>query len=58
MWYFGGSVGEDVHADFPLSERKSVLFYPSTAVVRSGDSDLDSPEVHGPHGQLIGPGKV
>jgi len=49
VWVFGGSVGEDVRPDFPLGQ-KSSIFYLSEAVVRDGDSDLDSPEVHGPCG--------
>jgi len=48
---FGGSVGEDVYAEvsFPSGQKASVL-YMRGAVVRGGDSDLDSPEVHGPRG--------
>ena len=59
MCGFGGSVGEDVRAGFSLSQGENLLpFYPHKASVRSGDSDLDSPEVRGPRGQLIGPGRV
>jgi len=47
---FGGSVGEDVPADFPSGGRKTSVLYLSEAVVRDGDSDLDSPEAHGPRG--------
>ena len=51
---FGGSVGEDVRADFflPLGWKTSVL-YLSDAGVRDGDSDLYSPEVYGPHGDSL-----
>jgi len=40
------------------SERKTSVLYLSDTGVRGGDSDLDSPEVHGPRGQLIGSGRV
>jgi len=43
---------------FPPSGRKVHLFYLRAAVVRSGDSALDSPEVPGSCGRLIGPGRV
>ena len=43
---------------FVPSERKTSALYLSEAVVRTGDSDLDPPEVHGPCGRLIGPGWV
>ena len=33
----------------PLGQKTSVLYLSETGV-RGGDSDLDSPEVHGPHG--------
>ena len=42
----------------PRSERKTSFLYLSDAGMRNGDSDLDPPEVHGPHGRLIGPGRV
>ena len=41
----------------PLGKEPQSL-YLSDAGVRGGDSDLDSPEVPGPRGQLIGPGRV
>jgi len=41
----------------PVGWKTSVL-YLSDAGVRGGDSDLDSPEVHGPHRRLIGAGRV
>jgi len=48
---FGGSVVEDVRASFFLpSGQKTSVLYLSGAVVREGDADLDSPEVHGPRG--------
>ena len=37
---------------------KPLFLHLSGAGVRGGDSDLDSPEVHGPHGRLIGPVRV
>jgi len=37
---------------------KPLAFYRSKASVRNGDLDLDLPEVHGPHGRSIGPGRV
>ena len=40
-----------------LSRQEIPSFYLSGAGVRNGDSDLDSPEVCGPH-RLIGPGRV
>jgi len=43
---------------FLLSELKTSVLYLSDAGVRGGDLDLDSPEVYGPHGRLIGPGRV
>jgi len=42
----------------PPSRWKPSVLYLSDAGVRGGDSDLDSPEVHGPYGQLIGPDRV
>ena len=48
---FGGSVGGDVRADFSLSfERNPLSFYLRATSVRSGDSDLDSPESVRPRG--------
>jgi len=41
---FGGSVGGEVWADFSPFGEKSSFFYLRIASVRSGDSDLDSPE--------------
>jgi len=41
----------------PLGRKTSVL-YLTGAGVRDGDSDLDSPEVHGPRTRLIGPDRV
>ena len=41
---FGGSVGEDVRAGFSPSREKPSFFYLRDTSVRSGDSDLDSPE--------------
>ena len=55
---FGGSVGEDVRADFPRLSGTSFLFILRATGVRGGDLDLDSPEVHGPRRRLIGPGRV
>ena len=43
---------------FPSVGAESLSFYLREAGVRMGDSDLDSPEVHGPCGRLIGPGRV
>jgi len=40
------------------SERKTSVLYLRLGGVRNGDSDLDSHEVHGPRGLLIGPGRV
>jgi len=37
-------------AGFSLVGRKPLPFYLSVASVQDGDSDLDSPEVHGPRG--------
>jgi len=45
-------------AGFSLVGRKPLPFYLSVASVRDGDSDLDSPEVHGPRGRPIDPGRV
>jgi len=42
----------------PPVRRKTSVLYLSDGGVRGGDSDLDSPEVHGPRGRLIGPGRV
>ena len=64
---FGGVVfGEGVRPDsssvwgekslsFYLKERRRETWRLS---VRSGDSGGDSPEVHGPRGWIIGPGRV
>jgi len=38
-------------------QKTSVLYLSGTGV-RNGDSDLDSREVYGPRGRLIGPGRV
>ena len=38
--------------------RKTSVLYLSEAVVRNGNSDLDSREVHGPRGRPVGPGRV
>ena len=43
---------------FLPSGRKTSVLYLSDAIVRDGDSDLDSPEVHGPCGRPLGPGRV
>ena len=43
---------------FLPSRQKTSVVYMSEAGVRNGDSDLDSPEVDGPRGRLIGPGRV
>ena len=43
---------------FPPSGQKTSVLYLGDAGVRGGDSDLDSPKVHGPRGRLIGPGRV
>ena len=42
---FSGSVGEDVCPGFSSAGAKTSGLYLSRADVRSGDSDLDSPEV-------------
>jgi len=42
---FGGGVGEDVRAGFSFRRGETSSFYLSRADVRSGDSDLDSPEM-------------
>jgi len=56
---FGGSVGRDVRAaSSSVEARNPFLFYLREAGVRNGDSDLDSPEVCGPRGRPIGPGRV
>ena len=55
---FGGSVGEDVRAVLPSVRAKNLSLTLSDAGVRGGDSDLDSTEVHGPRGRLIGPGRA
>jgi len=41
-----------------VKAKNLLVLYLSAAGVRGGDSDLDSPEVHGPRGRLIGPGRV
>ena len=41
---------------FLPSGRKTSVLYLSDGGMRGGDSDLDSPKVHGPRGRLIGPG--
>jgi len=43
---------------FPSVGAESLSFYLGEARMRMGQSDLDSPEVHGPHWRLIGPGRV
>jgi len=43
---------------FLPSGKEPQSLYLSDAGMRGGDSDLDSPEVHGPRGRLIGPGRV
>ena len=53
-----GSVGEDIRALFSLSGRETSPFYLHGVGVRIGNSDLDSPEVCGPRGRLIRPGRV
>jgi len=42
----------------PLVEARNQSFYLRGAVMRSGASDLDFPEVQGPHGRLIDPGRL
>jgi len=42
---FGGSVGEDVCADFHPSEQEISFLLSASELVRSGDSDLDTSEV-------------
>ena len=58
MWLSVVVFGEDVCTGFLPLGRKTLHFYLSEAVMRNGDSDLDSPKVHGPCRRLIGPGGV
>jgi len=58
VWVSVVVFGEDVCAGFLTLGWKTLRFYLSEDVVRNGDSDLDSPKVHGPYGRLIGPGGV